>query len=232
MPSLRYLGPTTEDIDVMNRLRLQTEISGALTPEMVTDQVNTALVPKANTFYLGNASGQRVTPSAIAGKGDNLLHKTSNVDVPGGAASLSGGRIADSRLPHSFDRPGGRSWLKVAEFSNTNLTISSGVYSSTVEQQIGTFTVNGPAQAWFPIFSGDFSLSGGKGEVCIKQGTRYLARAISGNDGNVWWTCGIIPTANIISYTGTVTFQITRRAFFNSTNLGGGFRFTCLAIPA
>lgn len=52
MPSIRYLGPTTEGIDVLTRLRLQEEVSGTLTTEQVQDEVFEALKNKADSFYL------------------------------------------------------------------------------------------------------------------------------------------------------------------------------------
>lgn len=234
MPSIKYLGPTTNDIDVLNRLRLQSEIAGTLTPAMVDQQITTALSPKANSYYLGNKSAQYVTTAAMSGRGATLINKSSEVNVPGGPVALSGGRIPASRLPnpHSSGRTGGKSWLKLVEYSSSNFNILSGVHNSTSERAIGNFTLNGPSYPWYPIFAGDFSMSGGKGEICIKQGSRVVARAVSGNVGNVWWTCSIVPMDSLVSYTGTVQFSITQRSFFGSTELSSGYRLTCLAIPA
>lgn len=232
MPSIKYLGPTTDDIDVLNRLRLQTEVSGTLTPALVDQQITTSLSTKANSYYLGNKSGQYVSPSAMSGRGDALINKSTQVGGPGQPVVMQGGRIPASYLPRTYDRPGGKSWRMVTEYSNANLSITTGVWNSNTERQIGSFSVSGPNYPWFPIFSGDFNIGGGKGEVCIKQGSRYIARAINGNDANFWWTCNVIPTASLTSYTGSINFQITQRAFWEGTNLGAGFRLTCLAIPA
>lgn len=232
MPSIKYLGPTSDDLDLVTRLRLQSEIAGEVTPASVDQQITDALTSKSNSFYLSNASSQRVSPSAISGKGSALINTSTQVNVPGGPVVLSGGRIPDSFLPNSYDRPGGKGWNKVSEFTNANLTLTTGVWNSTSERQIGSFQVPGPSFSWFPIFSGDFTLGGGKGEICIKQGSRYVARAISGNLGSAWWTCSIIPLDSLISYTGSVTFTVTQRSFFGSTDLGGGFRIACLAVPA
>lgn len=234
MPSIKYLGPTVDDIDVLNRLRLQTEVAGTLSPEMVDQQITTALSPKANSYYLGNKSSQYVTTSAISGRGSTLINKSTQVNQPGMPVVLSGGRVPSSRLPNAYHsgRAGGKSWLKLAEYNADNFGILNGVYNSNNERVIGTFTLNGPNYPWFPIFAGDFSMTGGKGEVCIKQGSRYLARAISGNHGGVWWTCSVAPLDALTSYTGSVSFSIVQRAFFGSTNLGAGYRLTCLAVPA
>lgn len=232
MPSIKYLGPTTNDIDVLNRLRLQTEIAGTLTPATVDQQITTSLSTKANSYYLGNKSSQYVTTSAISGKGATLINKSSEVNIPGGPVVLQGGRIPADRLPRERERAGGRGVRKLNEYTADSFGILHGVHSSTTERVIGTFTLQGPSTPWFPIFSGDFSMTGGKGEICVKQGSTYLARAISGNLGGAWWTCNIIPMDALRSYTGSVSFSITQRAFFDRTELGAGYRMTCLAIPA
>ena len=232
MPSIRYLGPTTNDIDVLNRLRLQAEVSGTLTPALVDQQITTSLSTKANSYYLGNESSKYVTTSALSGRGDSLINISTQVNIPNHPVVLQGGRVPADRLPRERERTGGKGVRKLAEYTADNFGVLNGVYNSTTERVIGTFTLNGPNYPWFPIFSGDFSMTGGKGEVCIKQGSTYLARAISGNHSGVWWTCSIIPLDGLRSYTGSVNFSITNRSFFGSTNLGAGYRMTCLAIPA
>lgn len=232
MPSIRYLGPTTNDIDVLNRLRLQAEVSGTLTPALVDQQITTSLSTKANSYYLGNESSKYVTTSALSGRGDALINISTQVNIPDHPVVLQGGRIPADRLPRERERTGGKGVRKLAEYTAANFGVLNGVHNSTTERVIGTFTLNGPNYPWFPIFSGDFSMTGGKGEVCIKQGSRYLARAVSGNHTGVWWTCNIVPTESLTSYTGSVSFSIVQRAFFGSTNLGAGYRMTCLAIPA
>lgn len=232
MPSIKYLGPTTNDIDVLNRIRLQTEISGTLTPSLVDQQITDALASKANSYYLGNESSKYATTSALSGRGDSLINISTQVNTPGHPVVLQGGRIPSDRLPRERERTGGRGARKLNEYNADNFGILHGVHSSTTERVIGTFTLNGPNHPWFPIFSGDFTMTGGKGEVCIKQGSNYLARAISGNHTGASWTCNIIPTQSLRSYTGSVSFSITQRAFFDRTELSAGYRMTCLAIPA
>lgn len=232
MPSIKYLGPTSDDTDVLSRIRLQAEVSGTLTPALVDQQITTSLSTKANSYYLGNESSKYVTTSALSGRGATLINKSTQVDIPGHPVALQGGRVPARFLPREGERPGGKGARRIKEWNADNFAILHGVHSSTSERTIGTFTLNGPNYPWFPIFSGDFSMTGGKGEVCIKQGSTYLARAISGNHSGVWWTCNIIPLDGLRSYTGSVSFSITQRAFFDSTELGAGYRMTCLAIPA
>lgn len=232
MPSIKYLGPTTNDIDVLSRIRLQTEVSGTLTPTLVDQQITTSLSTKANSYYLGNESSKYVTTSALSGRGATLIDKSTQVNTPGHPVVLQGGRIPADRLPRERERTGGKGARKLNEYNADNFGILHGVHSSTTERVIGTFTLNGPNYPWFPIFSGDFSMTGGKGEICVKQGSTYLARAISGNLPGVWWTCNIIPLDGLRSYTGSVSFSIVQRAFFDRTELGAGYRMTCLAIPA
>lgn len=234
MPSIRYLGPTTEGIDVLTRLRLQEEVSGTLTSEQIQSEVLESLKNKADSFYLGSASSQRVSQSAISGKGSTLIRK-STAGQANGPVALSGGRIpGTSYLPNAYpDRPGGRGWRRAAEFNNTNLTLTTGHYASTNLQQIGSFNVPGPSFSWLPIFVGDFTIGFGKGEILIMRGGRPIARAIGGNDPNVWFTCTVVPVEPV-ALTGTGTFTVHRKAVFSpgETNIGGGFRLTCLAVPA
>lgn len=233
MPSLRYLGPTSENIDVLTRLRLQEEVSGTLTTGQIQDKVDDALKDKANTFYLGNASSQRVTPSAMSGKGNNLIRRSTSGSANGPVA-LSGGRIPSGTtyLPNSWDRPGGRGW-NMYEYNVDNLSLTTGHYGSTNLQQIGSFSVPGPSYSWLPIFTGDFSMGLGKGEILIMRGGRAVARAIGGNDANAWFTCTIVPV-DPVALTGTGTFTVHRKAVFSpgATNVFPGFRISCLAVPA
>lgn len=232
MPSIKYLGPTSGDDDVVNRLRLQTEISGTLSPAAVDQQITTSLAPKADATYLSNKASQYVTPSVLTGKGATLVPRDS-LNNANGPARIYWGQLSDlSQLPNQYYRPGGKGWNKKGEWNSGNLSITSGVYSSTNEQQIGSFTVDGPSFPWIPIFMGFFTIGYGKGEICIKQGTRYLARAVSGNDPNAWFTCDLSPTSPT-TYTGNQTFTLTRRAFFSpgSTNVSTYFHFCCMAVP-
>lgn len=232
MPSIKYLGPTSNDIDVLSRLRLQEEVSGTLTPALVDQQITTSLSTKANSYYLGNESSKYATTSALSGRGATLINRSTQVNIPEHPAVLQDGRIPADRLPREWRRTGGKSAKRLAEYNADNFGIFNGVHSSTTERVIGTFTLNGPNYPWFPIFSGEFSMTGGKGEVCVKQGSTYLARAISGNHTGAWWTCNLVPLDGLRSYTGSVSFSIVQRAFFDTTNLGAGYRMICLAIPA
>lgn len=234
MPSIRYMGPTSDDIDVLTRLRLQEEIVGNLTSDQVQAQVLDALSNKADAYYLGNASSQRVGPSAISGKGNTLIKKPSygqaNGPVP---IANTGGRISPSYMPNAHNRPGGMGWKRVAQYTHDNLQLTTGHYGSTNEQQIGSFTVSGPSHAWFPMFLGDFQIGLGKGEVLIKHGGNIVARSIGGNDPNMWFSCPLVPMFFPGSVTGSQTFTVHRRAVFNpgSMNLGSFFRITCVAVP-
>ena len=234
MPSIRYMGPTSDDIDVLTRLRLQEEIVGNLTSDQVQAQVLDSLTNKADAYYLGNASSQRVGPSAISGKGNTLIKKTSygqaNSALP---ISNTGGRISTSYMPNAHYRPGGRGWNRFAYFTQDNLQLITGHYEHTNEQHIGTITVPGPSHAWFPMFLGYFAIGLGKGEVYIKRGGNIVARAIGGNDPNMWFTCPLVPMFFPGSVTGSQTFTIHRRAIFDpgSMNLGSIFRITCVTVP-
>lgn len=234
MPSLRYLGPTSNDIDLVPRLRLQAEVSGTLTPALVDQQVTTALSPKADSFYVGSASSQRVTSSAITNKVSGLIPKSS-ANQPNGPLQHAGNGT-HLYLPNSFERTGGRGWRRVGlgAYSPNTISLTTGAYSSTTEQQIGSFTIAGPNWAWFPIFVGYFTIGLGKGEVCIKQGSRYIARAIGGNDPNAWFTSTLVPMSSLSYFTGSITFTVTRRAVFSpgSTNIAGSYNFCCIAVPA
>lgn len=231
MPSLRYLGPTTNDIDLISRLRLQAEVSGTLTPELVDQQVTTALTNKATATYLGNASSQRVGPNALTAKTQGLI-RVSEAGHPGGP--LINGPYSYLNLPNSSDRPGVRSTYTIYNHNNSTLPTTNGAYNSTTEQQIASFTINGPSAAWYPIFTGYFIIGLGKGEICIKQSSRYIARAIGGNDPNVWFTCNVIPLDTVTTYTGSVTFTITRRAVFSPGSMtnAASYNLTCLCVPA
>ena len=234
MPSIRYMGPTSDDIDVLTRIRLQEEIVGNLTSDQVQDQVLASLSNKADAYYLGSASSQRVGPSAISGKGNTLIKKSSygqaNSTLP---ISNTGGRISPSYMPNANDRPGGRGWTRATEYTHNNMQIITGHYDSTNEQQIGSFTVQGPSFAWFPMFLGDFTIGLGKGEVLIKRGGNIVARAIGGNDPGMWFTCPLVPMFFPGSVTGTQTFTVHRKAVFNpgAMNLGAFFRITCVSVP-
>lgn len=234
MPSIRYLGPTSDDIDVLTRLRLQEEIVGNLTSDQVQAQVLDALTNKANAYYLGDASSQRVGPSAISGKGNTLIKKTS-YGQPNGPIPISGtgGRISSSYVPNAYYRPGGVGWNRYGYFTENNLQITTGHYGSTNEQQIGSFTIPGPSYAWFPMFLGYFAIGLGKGEVYIKRGGNIVARAIGGNDPTMWFSCPLVPMFFPGSVTGSQTFTVYRKAIFDpgSMNLGSFFRITCIAVP-
>ena len=232
MPSIKYLGPTENDIDVLDRLRLQTEISGDLTPAMVDQRITTALTSKADSFYLGSKSSEYAAPSSMSGRGTNLINKVTQVNGPGEPVTMSGGRIPAFYLPNSNTRPGGKRYAVLHELNFNNFQILHGFWNSTNERDIGVFTVPGPDYPWFPVFVGDFFMTQGKGEVCVKQGSRYIARAVSGNIPHVWWTCSVAPMDSLTSYTGSVRFTITQRAFHGGTELGSGYRLTCLCVPA
>ena len=234
MPSIRYMGPTSDDIDVLTRIRLQEEIVGNLTSDQVQAQVLDSLSNKADAYYLGNASSQRVGPSAISGKGNTLIKKSSygqaNSTLP---IANTGGRISPSYMPSAYYRPGGRGWNRVAEYTHNNLQLITGHLDAPHEQQIGSFTVSGPSSAWFPMFLGDFQIGLGKGEVLIKRGGNIVARAIGGNDANMWFSCPLVPMFFPGSVTGNQTFTVHRKAVHNpgATNLGAFFRITCVAVP-
>lgn len=231
MPSIRYLGPTSEDIDVLSRIRLQEEVSGELTPTMVDQHITEHLDAMANTYYLGNKSSQYVTPSALSNKGAELI-KTNEAGKPGGPVPIYNGRISDlSLLPNPSKRPGGRGWNKAGEWNGGNLTLTTGYHYSTSEQQIGSFTVNGPNYPWFALFLGFIVMGGGKGELTIKRGSTPVSRAVSGGDVNAWFTCDFAPQV-LTPYTGSQSFTITRRAFFDQVNVSGFFEFACISVPA
>lgn len=233
MPSIRYLGPTTNNPDVLTRLRLQQEVQSDLSNIQVQDEVLQALEDKANTYYLNDASAQRVTPESIQGKESTLIKKASSFD-PEGPVALSGGRIPGiNNMPLSNNRSGGKRWRMSAQYTHDNLQLTTGHYESTNEQQIGSFTVRGPSHAWFPMFIGDFQIGLGKGEVLIKRGGNIVARAIGGNDQGMWYSCPIVPMFSPGSVTGSQTFTVHRRAVFPGvpTNLGIFFRITCIAVP-
>ena len=231
MPSIRYLGPTDDDIDVLTRLRVQAEISGTLTTEKIQDDTYEALRDKANSFYLSDVSSQYVGPSAMSGRGANLIRKNLSGQA-GGMAPLSGGRIPASYMPNSYYRPGGRGW-EMHEHNQDTLHLTTGHYESTNLQQIGSFTINGPNHSWLPIFTGDFQIGLGKGEVLIMRGGRPIARAIGGNDPHTWFSSTIVPVEPS-PVSGSATFTVHRKAVFNpgSTNIGGGYRVACLCVPA
>lgn len=234
MPAFKYLGPTSGDNEILNRLRVQTEISGTVTPATLDAQITSSLSSKADNTYLSNKASQYVATSELTGKGNNYVSKfpINEANTP---ILLHQGVIPITGIyPNQYERSGGRGWNKPGEWTSANLSITTGAYSSTTEQQIGSFTVNGPSTAWYPVFLGFFTIGLGKGEVCIKKGTRYIARAVSGNDPNTWFTCNICPTESLTTYTGSQSFTITRRAFFSpgSTNVSSIFQFCCVAIPA
>ena len=234
MPSIRYLGPTSDDIDVLTRLRLQEEIVGNLTSDQVQAQVLDSLTNKANAYYLGDASSQRVGPSAISGKGSTLIKKSSygqaNSTLP---IANTAGRISPSYMPNAHNRPGGRGWNRATEYTHNNMQIITGHYASLNDQQIGSFTVQGPSHAWFPMFLGNFQIGLGKGEVLIKRGGNIVARAVGGNDPNMWFSCQLVPMFFPGSVTGNQTFTVHRKAVFSpgSMNLGTTFRITCISVP-
>ena len=233
MPSIRYLGPTTNNPDVLTRLRLQQEVQSDLSNTQVQDEVLQALETKANTYYLNDASAQRVTPESIQGKGSTLIKKASSFD-PEGPVALSGGRIPGiNNMPISNSRSGGKRWRMSAQYTHENLSLVTGHLDAPHEQQIGSFTVNGPDHPWLPLFSGDFQIGLGKGEVLIKRGGNIVARAIGGNDPNMWFSCPVVPMFSPGSVTGSQTFTVHRKAIFNpgSMNLGMFFRITCIAVP-
>lgn len=234
MPSIRYMGPTSEDIDVLTRIRLQEEIVGNLTSDQVQAQVLDSLSNKADAYYLGNASSQRVGPSAISGKGNTLIKKTSSGQANGTVPiSNTGGRISSSYVPNAHNRPGGMGWKRVAEYTHDNLQLITGHLDAPHEQQIGSFTIQGPSHAWFPMFLGYFAIGLGKGEVYIKRGGNIVARAIGGNDPGMWFTCPLVPMFFPGSVTGTQTFTVHRKAVFDpgSMNLGTIFSITCVGVP-
>lgn len=232
MPSLKYLGPTENNIDVLNRLRLQEEISGTLTPTMVDQKVTASLASKANNYYLGEESSKYATPSAMAGRGANLINRSTDVNVPGGPVSLVNGRVPASRLPRTGLRSGGRSWNWMAHHTPTNLAITSGMWNSNNWRSVGTFTLPGPNYSWFPIFSGFFMMAAGKGEVVIQHGSRTIARATNGNHPGVWWTCPVSPASSLAPVTGSASFTIRHRAFWEQSQLSSQYHLACQRIPA
>lgn len=231
MPSLRYLGPTASDTDIITRLRLQAELSGTLSPELVDQQTTTALSTKADLTYLANISSQKVGSSVLTAKTANLI-PASDAGHPGGP--LVNNPYTYLNMPESYSRPGGRGWQAISNYNSSTVSITSGAYSSTTEQVIANFTLNGPSFPWFPVFTGYFVIGLGKGEICIKQGSRYIARAIGGNDPNAWFTCNVVPVDTLTSYTGSVSFTITRRAMFSpgSMNNTADYMLGCMSVPA
>lgn len=230
MPSIRYLGPTDDDIDVLTRLRVQAEISGTLTTEKVQDETYEALRDKANSFYLSDVSSQYVGPSAMSGRGDNLIRKNLSGQA-NGMAPLSGGRIpGTSYLPNAYDRPGGRGW-GIQTYTNSNLSITTGAYSSEILQQIGSFTINGPSSQWLPIFTGFFVTGLGKGEILIMRSGRIFGRSIGGNHTQQWFPNTTVPI-DPTPLSGSATFTIHRRAFFGGTmHVGVDYTITCMMVP-
>lgn len=234
MPSIRYLGPTTNNPDVLTRLRLQQEVQSDLSNTQVQDEVLQALEAKANTYYLNDASAQRVTPESIQGKESTLIKKASSFD-PEGPVALSGGRIPGiNNMPLSNSRSGGKRWRMSAQYTHENLSLVTGHYHNDWAEQIGSFTVNGPDHPWLPLFSGDFQIGLGKGEVYIMQAGGIVARSIGGNDPGVYFSCPLIPVYDLKPLNGSANFTVHRRAIFNpgETNVGAFFRITCIAIPA
>lgn len=230
MPSIRYLGPTDDDIEVLTRLRVQAEVAGGITREYVEDKTYAALEGKANTFYLSDVSSQYVGPSAISGKGTSLIEKARSGQA-NGIAPLSSGRIPNtSYLPNAYDRSGGRGW-SIQTYTNHNLSITTGAYSSGNLQQIGSFTINGPSSQWLPIFTGFFVTGLGKGEILIMRSGRIFGRSIGGNSTQHWFPNTTVPI-DPTPLSGSATFTIHRRAFFGGTmHVGVDYTITCMMVP-